>query len=73
MSEQIDQFCNSLNTRLNAIEKRLLDAKAALEDAPQQAYAKSLMLAAAFAVKRPRWPRSKRSPPEKPPTRSAPR
>jgi hypothetical protein len=37
MSEQIDQFCDNLKTRLNAIEKRLLDAKAALEAAPQQA------------------------------------
>ena len=37
MSEQIDQFCDSLKTRLNAIEKRLRDAKAALEAAPQQA------------------------------------
>ena len=37
MSEQIDQFCDNLKTRLNAIEKRLLDAKAALDAAPQQA------------------------------------
>ena len=37
MSEQIDQFCDNLKTRLNAIEKRLLDARAALEAAPQQA------------------------------------
>ena len=35
MSEQIDQFCDNLKTRLNAIEKRILDAKAALIAAPQ--------------------------------------
>ena len=37
MSEQSDQFCDNLKTRLNAIEKRLRDARAALEAAPQQA------------------------------------
>jgi hypothetical protein len=37
MSEEIDQFCDNLKTRLNTIEKPLLDARAALEAAPQQA------------------------------------